>query len=63
MMRSFQPDNWPNQAQLKVTDGKLNKFYNSDLNLELGNHNMKLNGKVMDTKTIAESMLKILMSS
>ena len=63
MMRSFQAENWTNQAQLKVTDGKLNKYYNPDSNLELGNPNMKLNGKAMNTKTIAGSMLKILMSS
>ena len=46
-----------------MIDGKLNKSYNSDSNLELGNPNMKLNGKVMNTKTTAGSMLKILMSS
>ena len=63
MMRSIQPENCTNQAQLKVTDAKLIKSYNSDSNLKLGNHNMKLNGKVMNTKTIAGSMLKILMSS
>ena len=48
---------------MKVTDGKLNKSYNSDSNLELDNPIMKSNGKVMNTKTIPESMLKILMSS
>ena len=63
MIRSFQQETWTNQAQLKVTDGKLNNSYNSDSNLELGNPNMKLNGKVMNTKTIAGSMLKILISS
>ena len=63
MMRSFQAENWTNLAQLQVTAGKLNKSYNSDSNLELGNPNMKSNGKVMNTKTIAESMVKILMSS
>ena len=62
-MRRSQPENWTNLAQLKVTDGKLNKFDNSDSNLELGNPNMKSNGKVMDTKTIPESMQKILRSS
>ena len=30
MMRSFQTENWTNLTQLKVTDGKLNKSYNSD---------------------------------
>ena len=44
---------------MKVTDGKLNKSYNSDLNLELGNPNIKSNGKVINTKTIPVSMLKI----
>ena len=63
MMRSLQAENWTNQTQFKVTDGKLNKSYNSDSNLELGNRNMKSNGKVMTTKPIAGSMLKILMSS
>ena len=63
MMRSFQPENWTNLAQLKVTDGKWNKSYNSDSNLELDNPNMKSNGKVMNTKTIPGSMQKILMSS
>ena len=63
MVRSFQADNRTNQAQVTLTDGKLNKSYNSDLTLELGNPNMKSNGKVMNTKTILESMLKILMSS
>ena len=48
---------------MKVTDGKLNKSYNSDSNLELGNPNMKLNGKAMNTKTIAGSMLKRFISS
>ena len=48
---------------MKVTDGKLNKSYNSDSNLELGKPNMKSNGKVMNTKTIPVSMLKILMRS
>ena len=48
---------------MKVTDGKLNKFYNSAANLELGNPNMKSNGKAMNTKTIAGSMRKIVMSS
>ena len=62
-MRSFQPENWTNLAQLKVTDGKLNKSNNSDSHLKLGNPNMKLNEKVMNTKTIAESMVKILLSS
>ena len=62
-MRSFQPGNWANLAQLKVTDEKLNKSYNSDSNLEPGNPNMKLTGKVMNTKTIAISMLRILMGS
>ena len=59
MMRRFQADNCTNLAQLKVTDGKLNESYNSDSNLELDNRNMKLNGKVMNTKTIAVSMQKI----
>ena len=63
MMRCFQPQNWTNQAQLKVTDSKLNKSYNSDANLKRCNLNMKLNGKVMNTMTIAGSMLKILMRS
>ena len=63
IMRRFQPENCTNQAQLKVTDGKLNKSYNSDSNLELDNTNMKSNGKVMNTKTIPESMMQILMSS
>ena len=62
-MRSFQAENWTNLSQLKVTDGKLNKSHNSDSNLELGNPIRKSNGKVMKTKTIAESMQKILMSS
>ena len=48
---------------MKVTDGKLNKSYDSDSNLELGNPNMESNGKVIKTKTIAGSMLKILLSS
>ena len=48
---------------MKVTDGQLNKSYNSDSNLELVNPNMKSNGNVMKTKTIAGSMLRILMSS
>ena len=63
MMRSFQPGYWTNQAQLKETDGKLRKSYSSDSNLELGNLNMKSNGKAMSIKTIAGSMLKILMNS
>ena len=61
-MRSFQPENWTNLAQLKVTDGKLSKSYSSDLKLELVNLNMKLNGKAMSIKTIAGSMQKILMN-
>ena len=63
MSRCLQPENCTNLAQLKITDGKWNKSYNSDSNLELGNSNMKLNGKVMNIKTTAESMLKIWMSS
>ena len=63
MMRSFQPEHCTNLAELMVTDGKLNKFYTSDSNLELGNYNMKLYAKLIYTKTIARSMLKILMSS
>ena len=59
----FATRNGTNPAQLQVTDGKLNKSYNSDSNLELGNPNMKLNGKYMHTETIPESMQKILMSS
>ena len=62
-MSSFQAENWTNLSQLNVTDGKLNMSYSSDSNLELGNHNMKSNGKVMNTKTIPGSMQKILMSS
>ena len=63
IMRSFQPDNWTNLTQLKVTDGKLSKSYSSDLNLELHNLNMQRNGKAMNIKTIAVSMQKILMSN
>ena len=63
MMRCFQQENWTNLTQLKVTDSKLNKYYNSDSNLEPGNDDMKLNGKVMKTKAIAGCMQMILMSS
>ena len=48
---------------MKVTDGKLNKSNNSDSNLELGNPNMKSNGKVMNRRTIAGSMQKIMLST
>ena len=48
---------------MKVTDGMLNKSYNSDSNVEPGNPNMKLNGKAMNIQTIAGSILKILISS
>ena len=44
---------------MKVTDGQLNKSYNSDSNLKLGNPNMKLHRKVMNIMTIPVSMLKI----
>ena len=63
MMRSFQPENCTNLIQLKVTDRKWNQSYNSDSNQELGSPNMKLNETDMNTKTIAGSMQKILMSS
>ena len=62
-MRNSQTEHWTNLAQLKETDRKLRKSYSSDSNQELGNLNMKSNGKVMSTKTIAGSMLKILMNS
>ena len=63
MMGSYQAESWTNPAQLRVTDGKLDKSYNSDSNVELGNPNMKLNGKLMNTKTIPASILKILICS
>ena len=63
MMTCFQAENYTNQAQLIVTDAKLHKSYNSDLNLKLGNPNIKLNRKLMNTKTIAGSKQKILVSS
>ena len=63
MMRNSRPGNWTNLYQLQETDGKLKKSYSLDSNLELDKLGMKVTGKVMRIKTIAESMLKILMNS
>ena len=63
MMRSSQPEDWTNQAQLKKTNGKLKKSHSSDVSLQLDNLNMKSNGKAMSMKTIARSMLKTLMNT
>ena len=40
MTAIIQQENWTNQAQLQVTDGTLNKYYNSDSKLTLGDPNM-----------------------